>query len=420
MRDTRRVGGDTTTAASPAGPTGDAGSHTPRLVGVAWALLLVNTLGYTSVDLIIPLPRPVAQMITMGALAAAFGLALVLNPRVRVRPSAYLLLLSLLAVASIASSMRLESGLGSLFRCFRLTLFVATLWLLSAWWRGDLRFARYHLRALGAVLLTVLAGLVISPGGAFSGPDGRLVGAIWPIPAPQVGLYCAIATGLSVVLWLTRNIDGRSAVLVVVPAVELLLLSHTRTALIGLVVALAVASLSLAFTNARARRTLAAAIGFGTVVALVFGQAVMAWLQRGQDSEQLTSLTGRAKVWDLLQAKDRNLGEQFFGVGLTDKSFAGLPIDNAWLSHLPRAGLGGHRARGRVPHWPDRQAALRPPSPQRACAVFLILYCIVASYTEVGLGDASPYLLNLAVAASLLAGAPTAADTTLPSPQRSE
>jgi hypothetical protein len=65
-------------------------------------------------------------------------------------------------------------------------------------------------------------------------------------------------------------------------------------------------------------------------------------------------------------------------------------------------------------------AALRPPSPQRACAVFLILYCIVASYTEVGLGDASPYLLNLAVAASLLAGAPTAADTTLPSPQRSE
>ena len=34
--------------------------------------------------------------------------------------------------------------------------------------------------------------------------------------------------------------------------------------------------------------------------------------------------------------------------------------------------------------------------------MFLIVYCIVASYTEVGLGDASPYLLNLAVAASLL------------------
>ena len=62
MSDTRRAGGDTTTAASPAGPTGDAGSHTPRLVGVAWALLLVNTLGYTSVDLIIPIPGQRAQI----------------------------------------------------------------------------------------------------------------------------------------------------------------------------------------------------------------------------------------------------------------------------------------------------------------------------------------------------------------------
>jgi hypothetical protein len=36
---------------------------------------------------------------------------------------------------------------------------------------------------------------------------------------------------------------------------------------------------------------------------------------------------------------------------------------------------------------------------------FLVVYCAVASYTEVGLGDASPYLLHLVVAASLLASA---------------
>jgi O-antigen ligase len=222
------------------------------------------------------------------------------------------------------------------------------------------------------------------------------------------------------VLWLTRNIDGRSAAVVSVPAVGLLLLSHTRTALLGLVTALLLAGLTLAFTNARARRTLAAAIGFGTVVALVFGQAVMAWLQRGQDAEQLTSLTGRAKVWDLLLAKDRNLGEQFFGVGLTDTSFAGLPIDNAWLSIYQEQGWVGITIVATFLACLLATAALRPPSPQRACAVFLIVYCIVASYTEVGLGNASPYLLNLAVAASLLAGAPTAADTTLPSPRRSE
>jgi hypothetical protein len=48
-------------------------------------------------------------------------------------------------------------------------------------------------------------------------------------------------------------------------------------------------------------------------------------------------------------------------------------------------------------------AVLRPPSLARACAIFLIVYCLSASYTEAGLGDASPYLLHLAVAASLLA-----------------
>ncbi len=40
---------------------------------------------------------------------------------------------------------------------------------------------------------------------------------------------------------------------------------------------------------------------------------------------------------------------------------------------------------------------------RRAIALFLVAYCIVASITETGLGDASPYLLELVVAASLLA-----------------
>ncbi|MGH3822806.1 MAG: O-antigen ligase domain-containing protein, partial [Pseudonocardiaceae bacterium] len=304
----------------------------PRFVGVIWLLLVINVLGFLpGSSLLVPIPRPVGQMITMGSLALALGLALVLNPRVRIRPSAYLLLLSLLVLVSIASSIRLESGFGALIRCVRLVEFVATLWLICQWWHGDLRFARYHIRTLGAVLLTVLAGLAIAPGKAFSGPGGRLVGAIWPIPAPQVGLYCATVTGLCVVLWITRDIDRRSAAVITLPAVGLLLLSHTRTALLGLLSALLIAGLSMAFTNARARRSLVVAAGVGGVVAVAFGQVVQNWLQRGQDAEELANLTGRQKVWDLLLAKERTVGEQAFGVGPTDKSFAGLPIDNSWL-----------------------------------------------------------------------------------------
>ena len=375
---------------------------TPRLVGVVWGLLLVNTLGFTTLDLIIPFPRQVGQIITMGALALAFALALVLNPRIRLRPSAYLVLLTLLTVVSVTASVQLQSGVGSLLRCLRLVLFVATLWLLTAWWRGQLTFVRHHIRMLCMILLTVVAGLVISPGSAFSGPGGRLVGAVWPIPAPQVGLYSAIVIGLCVLLWTTRSLDGRSAAAVSVPALALLLLSHTRTALLGLVVALIVAGLGLVMTTPRARRALAGAVGAGLVAFVGFGQVIGDWLARGQEGEDLANLTGRTKVWDLLLAKNRTLGEEALGVGLTDKSFAGLPIDNGWLSIYQEQGWVGITLVAGFLVTMLVTALLRPSSPQRACALFIVVYCITASYTEAGLGDASPYLLTLAVAASLL------------------
>ncbi len=276
---------------------------------MVWALLLVNALGYSAVDLVIPFPRSVAQVVTMGSLAVAFGLALVLNPRVRVRPNPYLLLLSLLALISVVSSLPLQAGLGSFLRCSRLVMFVATLWLISCWWRGDLRFARYHLRHVSVVLLSVLLGVIIAPGSAFSGPGDRLIGVLWPITAPQVGLYCAVATGLAVLLWLSHRIDGRSAAVIAVPAFGLLLLSHTRTALLALVVALLLACLSLVSSTARVRRFLATAVGVVSSAALVFASAIRTFILRGQDAEQLSSLTGRAKVWDLLLAKERTMRE---------------------------------------------------------------------------------------------------------------
>jgi hypothetical protein len=87
---------------------------------------------------------------------------------------------------------------------------------------------------------------------------------------------------------------------------------------------------------------------------------------------------------------------------LTDKSYDGLPIDSAWLAVYWEQGLVGVVLVAIALVGLLTAAALRPPSPARACAVFLILYCAVAAYTEVGLGDASQYLLHLAVAASLL------------------
>jgi len=47
-----------------------------------------------------------------------------------------------------------------------------------------------------------------------------------------------------------------------------------------------------------------------------------------------------------------------------------------------------------------------PQGPRRALALFLVAYCVVASFTETGLSEASPYLLELTLAATLVYSRP--------------
>ncbi|MGW2261765.1 O-antigen ligase domain-containing protein [Streptomyces sp. NPDC001780] len=400
-------GGTDTAGAPPGAEPRPAG--TPRTVGIVWGLLALNTLGSAGAKTIVPLPRSLIQMVTMGALAAAFALALAVNLRLRVRSSAFVFLLTLLLVPSVISSANLEVGFGALFRCARLALFVGTLWLLSRWWDGSLTFVRYHIRMYFAVLGLVAAGLVVSPGTAL--PEyygGRLVGALWPLTPPQIGQYSAVIIGLTVLLLLGRRTTGAGAAVIIVPSLVLLALTHTRTATLGLLIGLVLAIGSLMLTSAAARRFFAWAVLCATVAAVVFSSALQAWFLRGQSQENLSSLTGRAKVWDALLAAPRTASEQVFGVGLGDKSFGGLPIDNSWLAVYNEQGLIGVALVAAFILVLGGVALLRPPSPARACAIFLISYVGISSYTEAGLGDASPYLLHLALAASLLA-APAAA-----------
>ena len=202
--------------------------------------------------------------------------------------------------------------------------------------------------------------------------------------------------------------DRTSAAVVIVPSLVLLALTHTRTATLGLLLGLALAIGSLVLTSAAARRFFVRAVLCAAVAAVGFASALQAWFLRGQTQENFSSLTGRAKVWHALLTAPRTTSEYLFGVGLGDKSFGGLPIDNSWLAVYNEQGVIGVALVAAFVVVLGGVALLRPPSLSRACAIFLISYCAIASYTEAGLGDASPYLLHLAVAASLLA-APAAA-----------
>lgn len=375
-----------------------------RRIGWIWGLLVLNVLPYSTKSTLIPLPTSIGKLITQGALVVALILALSINRKVLVRPNLFLLFMTILCVTTALMSVRGYFGYGSMLRCGRLVAMVAILWMLTPWWgRRDLLFLRYQRRALAVVLAIVVLGLILFPGRALSqAGGGRLGGTIWPIQPTTVAHYAAVLTGTTVVLWFTGLIKPRSAAIVTILGVVLLLATHTRTALVGLLVAVLVAGLSLFLSRQRVRKALAITVVIGLLVALCFTPFLKSWFDRGESSQEIAALSGRTTVWTELLAQPRTEVNTLFGFGMSNNSFNGLPIDSSWYSTYLDQGLVGDVIVGAVLLLLLVLAVLSPRGPRRAIALFLVVYCLIASFTQDGLGQASVYLLDLSVAMSLL------------------
>ncbi len=379
-----------------------------RRIGLAWGLLILNVLTYYGS--VVHVPSAVGKGLTQGALPLALIVALTVNRRVIVRPNVFLCLVSLLVVEAVITSLQ-PQHLGTVYRTFRLAEFVAVLWLLSPWWgRRDLLLVRCHLMSLLVILGSVVLSLLVMPGHALAG--GRLSGVLWGIPATQVAHYAAITAGLVSMLWLGGQMRGRITLVIVGVTGIILILTHTRTALAGLVAGILVAGLSLIMVKARARKFFAAAGVVVAVAIMTLSSFITTWLARGEGQQQLYNLTGRTKVWGPLLAFPRDKFQEIFGFGLSNSSFNGLPIDSNWLASYQEQGLIGVIICAIILLFLLVAAFFQPRAIQRALALFVVTYCLVASFTEVGFTDASMYLLDLTVAASLLVS--YAADTSPP------
>jgi hypothetical protein len=368
-----------------------------------WVALFANVLAFAGLPTVVPIPTTVGQLLTQGALLVGGLLVLLVNPYGVIRPNPLLVLLTLLAVVALMVSIHNEFVFGSTFRACRLLGFIAVLWLLTPWWgRSDFVLLRSHLLCLRIVLVTVLVGAIIAPGVAFSF-DGRLSGALWPIPPTQVAHYAAVLLGCTVVMWFGGAVRGRIALLTLLGAGAALVGTHTRTALIAMAVGLAVAGASMFLGHARVRRTSALLGVIAVLAATFFAPLIVGWLWRGQSLEEATQLTGRTKVWSSILGQHRPWLEELFGSGLSNKSFNGLSIDNNWLAVYLDQGWFGVVIDAALLIILILLAATHRRGLRRALALFLVAYCLMASITETGLGDASPYLLELVIAASLLA-----------------
>ena len=89
-------------------------------------------------------------------------------------------------------------------------------------------------------------------------------------------------------------------------------------------------------------------------------------------------------------------------IGSSDPLLNGLSIDSSWMSIYQDQGIVGDLLLGAIFVLLLLTALFRARGPTRALALFLIVYCLIAGISESGLGDASPYLLDLAVVASLV------------------
>ncbi len=376
-----------------------------RRVGITWALLVLNVLTFypktwSGQPLALPIPSVVGKLVTQGALPAALLMALTVNRRKIVRPNVFLCLVSLLVIGALLTSLQAEH-FGTVYRTLRLGGFVATLWLLTPWWgRRDLLLVRCHLAAMSVVLGSVLLGLLMAPSTALA--EGRLGGALWPTPPTQIAEFSAVALGLAIVLWLSGLLSGRITLLALLVAGTILVMTHTRTALVAMVAGIIVAGLSLIVAKARVRKLFAVAGAVTAIAVMTLSGVITAWLARGEGSQQLTDLTGRTSVWTAVVTIPRDKFQVFFGFGLSNKSFNGLPIDSNWLASYFDQGLWGVTVCAAILLFLLVTAYFQPRSPQRALALFLVTYCLLASFTETGFSDASTYLLELTLAASML------------------
>lgn len=381
-------------------------------VGLAWGLLFLNVLTFykgtwNGLPLIVPIPSKIGQLLTQGSLPAAVLVAWSVNRRTLIRPNVFLSLLTLLFIEAVISGINPNGHfVGTLYRTVRLGEFVAILWLLSPYAdRRDLLFVRCQLKALSVVLVTVVLGLLVSPHRALSG--GRLSGEFWPITPVQVADYSAVALGLVVVFWFCGELTGRRTLPIVAVLGAILLLTHTRTEVIALVAGLLVSGLSMFAVRVRVRRLFASVAITVSLAAMAFSSVLTAWLARGENSQELTNLTGRTNVWKAVVTEPRDVYQMIFGYGLSNKGANGLPIDSTWLAAYYDLGLLGVGLVAALVLFVLVDAYFQPSGVRRALALFLVSYLMVTSYTETGLSDSSMYLLELALAASLLVPAAT-------------
>ncbi|SHH59010.1 hypothetical protein SAMN05443575_4161 [Jatrophihabitans endophyticus] len=259
--------------------------------------------------------------------------------------------------------------------------------------------------------VTTILGPVLLPDRAWQNgtpfsAGGRLVGPLLPMLPTRIGEIGAVLAGFAVLHWAFRRVRPLPAGTVALLGLALLVLSRTRTATGALGLGLLIAAVATLRSDGgrRLRRCLVWAI----VAALPAVPLILAWVKRGQSTDQLSSLTGRTVAWNYIihlpvdtttLLLGRGLGHTSVFIRRPDNTLSLAPIDSSWITLYYESGLIGLGLVAAA-FLTTLVMAFRARTPfVRACCVFLMTYLAIDGASETGLSDASPLLLMLMVVA---------------------
>jgi hypothetical protein len=374
-----------------------------RRVTAVWVLLFCSSLTWSlgTPEYVVPIPTRVEQLGTAMALAGALYVAYRYNPRFRLEGGWPVAMYALVAVVALCAPLTGTGGIGTAFRAGRFGVALLAMGLIAPAWRRDpWVLANAHARILRTMIGLALVWFAVGLG---VNPEGRLISQVPALPPPQIGQFAGVLVGISVVQLVSRAPRLPHTGLWAVCGVVALLLSKTRTPLIAGAIALAVAVLLLGLSHARARRVLAALVLAGPLLFLALMPFVQAYLRRDQSDAVFSTLTGRTSAWAKVHAFPRTGFQQLFGVGYGDKSVDGIPIDNGYLASYHEVGKVGLVVVVTILVVLAARALVEATPANRALAVFLVTFVAIASYTETGIGDMSPYVMHLVLAGAMVA-----------------
>jgi hypothetical protein len=332
--------------------------------------------------------------------------------RTRVNPASWFYVMYVLF--AVATAFLLAEPMGPLTRLARFLLGLVLVFLL---WRPLVqvpeRLVRAHLWAHLLLGATVVLSLAYAPSQAWRplrsfGTGYRLQGVIIPMLPPRVGEVGAVLLGLALIGLVCRKLSALPAVGLIVLGGVLIAASRTRTSAAAVAGGLV---LALIITRKTWIGRIACLVvpGLLALAFLTIG-SLHTWLLRGQQEQQITSLSGRTTSWHAVVDEKVSIQTAIIGHGLGNKrvllrrgegDIDVMAIDNSWLGLYWETGLLAVAivAIALILAW---VAVLRAPTPYiKACGALLLGYVTAASLNESGLSDLSSMTVHLLVAAAI-------------------